>query len=169
MTHRLADGVLEVRTTIENLCQESMPLCIGFHPVVSNSELSSRQVEGAHSRADALHAIEQGDPDRRHEPARLPDPLPLDGRRIDDVFGDVNHSDEFWVEGDGCRVSVRFGPKFPIAIVYAPEKDNVVCFEPMTAVTNAFNLAHLGLYRDLPVIGPGENWTESFWIRPTGF
>jgi aldose 1-epimerase len=99
----------------------------------------------------------------------LPDPLPLAGRQFDDVFGGVNPGDEFWVEGEGRRISVRFGPKFPIAVVYAPPTQSVVCFEPMTAVTNAFNLAHTGLYKDLPVIPPGETWRESFWIRASGF
>ena len=32
MTYRLADGVLEVRTRIENLSVEPMPVAIGFHP-----------------------------------------------------------------------------------------------------------------------------------------
>src|SRR5262245_57762983 len=32
MTYRLMDGVLEVKTTIENLSAEPMPVAIGFHP-----------------------------------------------------------------------------------------------------------------------------------------
>ena len=32
ITHRLQDGVLEVRTTIVNTGTESMPVAIGFHP-----------------------------------------------------------------------------------------------------------------------------------------
>ena len=32
MTYRLADGALEVRTRIENLSVEPMPVAIGFHP-----------------------------------------------------------------------------------------------------------------------------------------
>jgi len=39
----------------------------------------------------------------------------------------------------------------------------------MTAITNAFNLAHAGLYKDLQSIASGATWTESFWIRPSGF
>jgi len=37
-----------------------------------------------------------------------------------------------------------------------------VCFEPMTAVTNAFNSPNAML----PHVAPGETWRESFWITP---
>ena len=46
---------------------------------------------------------------------------------------------------------------------------NFVCFEPMAGITNALNLAHKGLYRDLQSIAPGASWQESFWVRPSGF
>ena len=96
----------------------------------------------------------------------LPDPTPLAGRELDDVFGGVDSNAEFSLEGNGRKVSVRFGPKFPIAIVYAPQTRNVVCFEPMTGLTDGFNLAHEGVFKNLQSIPPGGTWTESFWIRP---
>jgi len=37
MTYRLADGVLEVRTTVTNLSREAMPLVLGFHPYYRHS------------------------------------------------------------------------------------------------------------------------------------
>lgn len=46
---------------------------------------------------------------------------------------------------------------------------NFVCFEPMVAITNALNLAHQGVYRELQSIAPGAKWQESFWVKPTGF
>ena len=50
----------------------------------------------------------------------------------------------------------------------APDR-NFICFEPMAGVTNAINLAHKGLYKDLQSISPGGTWRESFWVRPSGF
>lgn len=44
-----------------------------------------------------------------------------------------------------------------------------VGFEPMAAVTDALNLAHRGVYKDLQSIPPGQAWQESFWVRPSGF
>jgi hypothetical protein len=45
----------------------------------------------------------------------------------------------------------------------------VECFEPMTGLTNGFNLAHEGIYKNLQSVAPGGKWTESFWIHPSGF
>ena len=39
----------------------------------------------------------------------------------------------------------------------------------MSGITNAFNLAHLGIYKDLQTIPAGQAWEESYWIRPSGF
>ena len=46
---------------------------------------------------------------------------------------------------------------------------NFICFEPMAAITNALNLAHKGVYKELQYVQPGGVWQESFWIRPSGF
>ena len=169
MTHRLSGGVLEVQTAIENCSTEPMPLCIGFHPWYQIPDCS-RDLWTLHLPVRRHYTLSSSlVPTGETEPAALPDAFPLAGCKIDDVFDGVNPDDEFWVEGEGHRVSVRFGPKFTAAIVYAPQTQNVVCFEPMTAITNAFNLAHSGAYKDAQAIQPGETWTESFWIRATGF
>ena len=39
----------------------------------------------------------------------------------------------------------------------------------VVGITNAFNLANKGIYRELQTIPPGESWEESYWIRPSGF
>ena len=46
---------------------------------------------------------------------------------------------------------------------------NFICFEPMAGITNALNLAHRGVYKELQSIPPGGTWQESFWIRASGF
>jgi aldose 1-epimerase len=169
MTHRLSGGILEVRTTIENHSTDPMPLVIGFHPwyqipgTPRNQWAVRLPVREHHILSPKLI------PTGQTKPMDLPNPAPLAGRELDDVFGGVDASSEFSVEANGRKVSVRFGPKFPIAIVYAPSTRDVVCFEPMTGLTNGFNLAHEGLFKNLQSIPSGGTWTESFWIRPSGF
>jgi aldose 1-epimerase len=51
----------------------------------------------------------------------------------------------------------------------APQDRNFIAVEPMVGVTDAINLAHKGLYRDLQFVAPGQTWQESFWVRPSGF
>ena len=46
---------------------------------------------------------------------------------------------------------------------------NFICIEPMAGITNALNLAHRGVYKELQSIPPGGTWQESFWIRARGF
>lgn len=51
----------------------------------------------------------------------------------------------------------------------APTAKGFIAFEPMVAITNALNLAHTGVYKDLQSIPPGGSWEESFWITTKGY
>ena len=51
----------------------------------------------------------------------------------------------------------------------APTAKGFIAFEPMAAITNALNLAHKGVYKDLQSIPPGGSWEESFWITTRGY
>ena len=73
------------------------------------------------------------------------------------------------VESGSRKISLIYGPKYTVAIVYAPPGKDFICFEPMSAITNAFNLAHAGAYKELQSIPVGGTWRESFWIVPSGF
>jgi len=112
-------------------------------------------------------------PTGERRPVEFPDPLPLAGVALDDVFGDLvrdaSNRATFSVEGAHEKISVIYGPKYTVAVVYAPAGRQFICFEPMSAITDAFNLAHAGVYKELQSIPPGGVWRESFWIAPTGF
>ena len=45
---------------------------------------------------------------------------------------------------------------------------NFICFEPMAGITNALNLGHKGVYKELQYVQAGGTWQESFWIKPSG-
>ena len=169
MTYRLSGGVLEVRTAIQNHSIDPMPLVIGFHTWYQIPGVPRDQWKVRLPVRDHYTLSSKLIPTGETTPMRLPEPTPLAGGHLDDVFGGVDSNAEFSVEAQGRKVSVQFGPKFPIAIAYAPEAHDVVCFEPMTGVADGFNLAHQGVFQGLQSVPPGETWTESFWIRPTGF
>ena len=61
---------------------------------------------------------------------------------------------------------MSFGQNYRVAVVFAPPGRDYICFEPMAAVTNAFNLAHQGRYTDWHTLPPGGEWRESFWVQP---
>jgi aldose 1-epimerase len=97
----------------------------------------------------------------------------LQGVQLDDVFSNLVRGPDgrarFWVEGKKERITVTYGPKYQVAVVYAPPGREYICFEPMAAITNAFSLAHAGIYKELQSIPAGGQWKESFWVTPTGF
>ena len=101
------------------------------------------------------------------------DPHSLVSGDLDDGFANlIADSDgraRFWVAGKAQKITVAYGPQFPIAVVYAPSAHDYICFEPMAAPTNAFNLAHAGVWPAPATIPPGGQWTETFWIQPSGF
>jgi aldose 1-epimerase len=173
MTYRLSDGRLEVETSIENLSAEPMPLSLGYHTYY-RLEDSSRDEWRVHVAARESVSVSQSlIPTGLTEPAGLADPQPLRGFNLDSGFinlvRDKDGRAEFWVEGRKQKVKVLFGPKFDVAIVFAPPGRDFICFEPMVGLTNAFNLAHTGLYKGLQSIPPGGVWKESFWIAPENF
>ena len=173
MTYRLANGEVEVETAIENQSAEAMPVAIGYHPYFQLHD-APRDSWKVHLAARD-HMILSADliPTGEHKPLEFADPLPLAGVQLDDVFSNLQRDHDgraqFWVEGAKERITVVYGPKYPVAVVYAPPGRGFICFEPMAAITNAFNLAHSGIYRDLQSIPPGGHWKESFWIKSFGF
>lgn len=173
MTHRLAGGALEVEAAIENISAEPIPVAIGFHPYFRLYDAPRDQWRVHLAARQHLKLDERLIPTGERQPARYADPQPLAGMQFDDVFSDlVRDADgrtRFWVEGVKQRITMSYGPKYTVAVVYAPPGRDFLCFEPMAAVTNAFNLAHAGVYRELQSVPPGSTWKESFWIQPEGW
>ena len=173
MTHRLSGGELEVRLRVDNLAREPMPLSLGFHPYFRLTDALRDEWQVHVPARERVVLSPELLPTGERQPAGLPDPLLLSGTHLDDVFTglvrDNSGRAEFWVRGKKQKISVLFGPNYPVAVIYAPKGRSFICFEPMTAVTNAFNLAHTGRYPELQSVPPGGRWEESFWIRPEGF
>jgi aldose 1-epimerase len=173
MTYRLSSGTLEVETVIENLSAEPMPVGIGFHPYFTLHDAPRDQWKVHIAAKDHMTLSNVLIPTGETTPLNIPDPQSLEGIQFDDVYTNlirgVDGKAEFWVQGKKEMVSVIYGPKFPVAVVYAPKGRDFICFEPMSAPTNAFNSAHDGVYKDLQSIAPGAKWQESYWVKPSGF
>jgi aldose 1-epimerase len=172
MTYRLHEGVLEVATRIENHSTDPMPVGIGYHPYFQLHDAPRDQWKVHLAARDHLVLSEKLIPTGERKPVEFADPLPLAGVSLDDVFGGLVRDASravFYVEGAHEKISVTYGPKYTVAVVYAPAGRQFICFEPMSIITDGFNLAHAGVYKELQSIPPGTEWRESFWIAPTGF
>jgi aldose 1-epimerase len=187
MTYRLQAGVLEVRTKIENLSQEPMPVSIGFHPYFQLTD--SPRDEWTISVAAKTHWLlaQNKIPTGETEPIERFFPNPssaaLRDFDLDHVFADLVRDGSgravMSVKGKSQQLDVIVGPNYRAMVMYAPKPQasaagtaqnrNFICFEPMAGITDAMNLAHKGLYKELQSIPPGGTWQESFWIRASGF
>lgn len=189
MTYRLTDGVLEVTTTIRNMSAEPMPVAIGFHPYFQLTD-SKREdwTVGVGAKTQWLLSPEKL-PTGETRPIEKLFPnaqnIALKDHDLDDVFGDLVRDPAgratMWVKGKAQKLEVIFGPNYRAAVIYSPspaagpanptpqQVRNFICFEPMAGITNALNMAHKGTYEELQLIAAGATWSESFWVRPSGF
>ena len=82
---------------------------------------------------------------------------------FDDAYDQVGDGAVFAVSGGGRRLEVHFECGYPAAQIFAPlaedPEENIVCFEPMTAPTDALRR---GGYR---CARPGEPAVAQFSIR----
>jgi aldose 1-epimerase len=173
MTHRLEAGTLEVSVKVSNCSAECMPVAVGFHPYfqvpgVPRDEMFAHIAASLHVETDA-GLVATGET----TPVKFPEKVCLWEHRFDDGFtglltGPNGHA-TFALEARGARIEVEFGPKYPVAIVYAPPGRDYICFEPMSTITNGVNLAREGKYDQLQTVTAGGEWRESFWVRPSGF
>jgi len=178
MTYRLADGALEVRTTVSNRSAEAMPLAIGFHPYYRIPDVPRDEWVLRLPACKAVVADDRRVPTGEFKPLDLPNPLPLKGRTLDDGFADLerdaNGRAVFSIESGDKKIELLFGPQYPVAVIWEPASPSgqamdFICVEPMTAVTNGVNLHHAGKYAGLQMVPADGKWTGSFWIRPVSF
>lgn len=178
MTYRLAEGALEVKTTVSNLSAEAMPLAIGYHPYYRIPDIPRDQWILRLPARKAVVADDRRLPSGEFKAMDLPNPLPLKDRTLDDGFADlerdVNGRARFSIEAGEKQIELLFGPRYPVAIVWEPASPpgqtfDFICIEPMTGITNAVNLNHAGKYPELQTVPANGKWTESFWIRAKGF
>lgn len=188
MTYTLRDGELQVATRIENLSAEPMPVSIGFHPYFQLTD--STRDEWTVSLGVKTHWLLTPTkvPTGETQPitALFPDPsaIALKDVDLDHVFSDLARDGSgravMTVKGKSQQLDVLVGPNYRAMVVYAPkpaaganaasaQNRNFICFEPMAAITNAMNLAHRGVYKELQSIAPGGTWEGSFWVRTSGF
>jgi aldose 1-epimerase len=186
MTYRVQDGALEVRTRIDSLSDEPMPVAIGFHPYFQLTD--SPREQWRLSVAAKTHWLLDASklPTGQTQPitSLLPDPknVAVKDVTLDDIFTDLERDQNgratMSLIGKTQQLDVVVGPRFKTILVLsrdnnanrmAPTARGTVAFEPMAAITNALHLAQEGLYQELQSIEPGGSWEESFWIRPRGF
>ena len=158
VTVRLAGRTLTVRTSVTATGDGAVPLCFGYHPYL--------QLPGT-DRADWVvetPALRHLTLDERGLPTGGSDPQPAQSQRLgddtfDDAYDDVDEGAVFAVSAGDRRLEVHFEQGYRATQIFAPPGEDVVCFEPMTAPTDALRR---GGYRSAR---PGEPAVAVFSIR----
>jgi aldose 1-epimerase len=173
MTYSLRGGALEVLTRIENISAEPMPVCLGYHPYFQITDAPRAAWKVKLAAREKLVLSQRLIPTGERMPVTETGPFALEDKVVDNVYVSLDRDADgfarFWVAGEKQKITVEYGPKYSTAVVYAPKGRDLICFEPMSGITNAFNAAQAGWYRDLQSIPAGEAWQEVFRVRPEGF
>jgi aldose 1-epimerase len=152
-----AEG-LEIRTTLHAYGRRPVPIAFGYHPYLCLPGLPRAEWTVDIPARTRLVLDERMIPTGQREPVRV-EPAPLGGRSFDDAYTDLGAHPRFRVAGGGRTIAVEFLEGYAYAQVYAPAGRDLVCFEPMTAPTNAIASGD-----GLTMLRPGEMYTAAFRI-----
>ena len=159
---RLAERTLTIRTSVTATGGTAVPLCFGFHPYLRlpeapRSEWVIETPPLRHLKLDG-HGLPTGESEP--QPVRT---QALGDNAFDDGYDEVADGAVFALSGGGRRIEVHFERGYPAAQIFAPPVDDpdkaVVCFEPMTAPTDALRR---GGYR---CARPGQPAVAQFSLR----
>jgi aldose 1-epimerase len=158
VTVRLAERTLTLRTTVTATGDAAVPLCFGFHPYLQVPEAARSDwiIETPPLRHLTLdgRGLPTGETTPQPEAAE-----PLGDKAFDDAYDQVADGAVFAVSGGGRRIEVRFEQGYPAAQIFAPPGEDLVCFEPMAAPTDALRRGGYGRAR------PGQPAVTQFSIR----
>jgi galactose mutarotase-like enzyme len=151
-------GSLELATTLRPTGEESVPVSFGFHPYLT---VPSAPREGWRVTLGAFRRLvldERMIPTGEREPVARRS-VYLDDLSFDDAFDGLAVPAEITAAGGKYALAVDFLEGFSYAQVYAPAGKDFICFEPMTAPTNA-----LASGDGLRLVAPGELHRAAFRI-----
>lgn len=156
---QVTDTALRLTTTLHATGDRPVPVSFGYHPYLRPPGDAARErwrvTLGASQR---LVLDERMLPTGNREPVAQRS-FELGDRSLDDGLADLSSPPVFTVDGGAGAMSVSFDGGYPFAQVYAPPGQDLICFEPMTAPTNALVSGD-----GLALVAPGDSHRAAFTI-----
>jgi len=190
MTYQLQDGILQVSTKITNMSSEPMPVAVGFHPYYKLTD-STREdwtisVGARKHWLLSSQKIPTGETESVEKFFPNSEAAALKDYNLDDVFSDLALDAQgrahMIVKGKRQQLDIMLDHNWRAVVIWSPQPavtaaapqpgqgdPNFIAFEPMAGITDAMNLAHKGLYKELQSIPSGGSWEARFWVKPSGF
>jgi galactose mutarotase-like enzyme len=134
----VADGELIIATTVCANRGQPVPVSFGYHPYlrIPSAPRDTWDVELAASRRLVLD--ERGIPTGEREPV-LQTCVKLGRSSWDTGFDGLARPARWRASGGAQSVTVMFEAGYDFAQVFAPDGEEFICFEPMTAPCDALN------------------------------
>jgi aldose 1-epimerase len=158
----LSGATLTITTTVRATGDATVPVSFGYHPYFRLPGIPRSEWEIELPVSEHLVLDHRMLPTGDRGPARVVSGS-LGARTFDDSYLAPEDSAPFVLAGDGRRIDVTFGAGYPLVRVYAPDDDDVVAYEPMTAPTNSL----VGGAPELSLVAPGESYEARFSITVT--
>jgi aldose 1-epimerase len=133
---RVTGSELALTTTITPTGDLPVPVSFGFHPYFRLPRAPREEWEVELPVQRRLELDERMIPTGQTEAVSYPR-ASLGERVFDDGYEGVEEGAVFVLAGGGRELRVSFDRGYPYAQVYAPAGSRFICFEPMTAPTNA--------------------------------
>jgi galactose mutarotase-like enzyme len=159
MDVRLEEATLTVVTMLRPTGDVAVPISFGYHPYFTLPGVPRAEWEVELPVREHIVVDDRMIPTGEREPAEGVEDGPLGSRTFDDGYDSVPSGARFAVSGGDRRIEVTFADGYPVAVVYAPDNDDVVCFEPMTAPTNALVSGD-----GLRTVEPGDEFRACFSV-----
>ncbi len=155
----LDPDALTIRTTVTATGDVAVPLSFGYHPYLVLPGVPRADWHVEVPLTERLKLDERMIPTGETETVE-PFAGPLGERTFDDGYAGAADGTTFALAGGGRRIELTFVDGYRYAQVYAPASEDTICFEPMTAPTDALRSG-----RGLGLVPPGESRSATFSIR----
>lgn len=165
--HRLSlqatvgDRGLTLTTTVHADAGDPVPVAFGYHPYLRLPD-SSREGWQVDLGAEQQLVLDDQMIPTGQRTSLTPRDFLLGERSLDAGLAGLATPAQFLVSDGERSLSVSFEAGYEWAQVYAPPGNDYICFEPMTAPTDALNSG-----TGLSVLTPGEDYAASFTIAVT--
>jgi aldose 1-epimerase len=159
LTAKLCPEALTIQTTVVAGSDGPVPVSFGFHPYLGVPGLPRAKWR---LETPAMHRLlpdERGIPSGAEEPWNRFD-AEIGGRSFDDGFALLDACPSFHLTGGGRRITLEFLAGYRYAQIFAPDAQEFVAIEPMTAPTSALTSG-----RGLRVVAPRERFLATFRVR----
>lgn len=161
MAATLGIGELTIEVTLRATGADAVPVSFGFHPYLTIPRCARPDWRVTLGASERLVADEWMIPTGEREPLAQRQ-FRLSDQSWDDGLDGLDAQARFIVASERLTLTMTFEAGFRFAQVYAPPGHDYICFEPMTAPTDALNSG-----RGLTVVAPGDQYRARFALQVT--